>query len=610
LQNPDRQVNLSAQRKPGTEVTIDRATATTPERRGDSTAARLACLSGLVLIAVLFYHLGSAALFEPDEGRNAEKARQVLVLRDWVTPHENFQPVLDKPIFFYWLIAIAYKLFAVSEWAARLPSALAALGCVGLVYRFARLQQGRWTALWSALILLTSVEFFVLSRVVIFDMSLTFFITLALTAFYEAAHTESGIRQRIACVVLYAALGAATLIKGLVGLALPAVVIFFYLAVTRQWPVLRRIHSIPGGLLFLVIVAPWYVTAEARNPGYLYYYLWEEHFGRFATADFDRAAPWYYFIGVVFIGFFPWTLLLPLVARESWQNRFDDATLYWIAWLLLPLLFFSASKSKLPHYILPIFPPLAMLAAQALVRVYHESPAKMRFALSRTWWLHAASAAYLAGGSLVPLILPRQIRAGVTDLALLAWIYAVVSAGMLLYTVGRKSVPAGQRQLYLMQSGSSCVALVFIVHMMIAISADRSAKPLAQVVAPQLTPAAQLVQYDTHLAGLPFYLNVERPFWLITHERKKRTFLGNWYALGRSQPARAWGTVILTFDEFGERWQTNSDPLLIVVKDKNLGRLIDNLGESPIKLGAADEYLVVANQSEPSRRAVLLPRIE
>ncbi len=147
-------------------------------------------------------------MFEPDEGRNAEKAREILLLNDWVTPHEDFFPVLDKPMFFYWLIAISYKAFGVNEWAARLASVLAALGCFALVYRFALIRWGPWEALWSGLILISGVEFFILSRIVIFDMSLTLCITLALYSFYEAAHADETMRRRIYCVLMYGALGS------------------------------------------------------------------------------------------------------------------------------------------------------------------------------------------------------------------------------------------------------------------------------------------------------------------------------------------------------------------------------------------------------------------
>src|SRR6266850_3039309 len=127
----------------------------------------LLSLLGAVVVFVLLYQLGGAALFEPDEGRNSEKAREILVLNDWITPHENFHAVLDKPIFYYWLVALSYKLFGVSEWSARLPSALAAMACAWLVYCFARARWGRGEALWAVLILLTSTEFFLMGRIVI-----------------------------------------------------------------------------------------------------------------------------------------------------------------------------------------------------------------------------------------------------------------------------------------------------------------------------------------------------------------------------------------------------------------------------------------------------------
>src|SRR5512147_442600 len=105
---------------------------------------------------MLFYRLGGPALFEPDEGRNAEKAREILLLNEWITPHENFHAVLDKPIFFYSLIALSFKLFGVSEWSARFPSALAAFSCLLVVYFFVRRWWGGREALWSVLILATS----------------------------------------------------------------------------------------------------------------------------------------------------------------------------------------------------------------------------------------------------------------------------------------------------------------------------------------------------------------------------------------------------------------------------------------------------------------------
>jgi 4-amino-4-deoxy-L-arabinose transferase-like glycosyltransferase len=570
---------------------MDTATTTAAVRR-------LPVLMALGMVAALFWQLGGPALFEPDEGRNAEKAREILVLKDWVTPHENFNPVLDKPIFFYWLIALAYKIFGISEWAARLPSALAALGCLVLVYRFALLRWDRWTALWSALILLTCVEFFALARIVIFDMSVAFFMTLSLCAFYEAAHTDDVRWRRLCCFALYLGLGTATLLKGLIGLVVPGMVFFFHLLLTRQWRLLGRIELIPGALLFLALVLPWYVAAEMRNPGYLHYYFWDEHFGRFVTNEFDRGEPWYYFIGVGFVGFLPWTLLLPRAAKAAWKitqaEKFDDKTIYMMLWAVVPFVFFSLSKSKLPHYILPIFPALAILTARALVREHEEAASKLQSALSLTWWIHILLACHILVGWFVPALLPQPIRSAIGGMAYLVWSYAAVAAAMLTYLLTART-PASQNRLYIAQSLGLCVFLLVVVRMMTLISPDRSARPLAEAIRPRLTNDTQVVLYDTYLAGTPFYLHSERPVWLITHGHKKRTFLGNYYAIGkRADPVTPWGKAILDFQEFKTIWRTAKQPLMVIVKEKNLSRLEQEVGESLPRLAAADDYLVVA----------------
>lgn len=554
------------------------------------------------VVVALFYQLGAAALFEPDEGRNAEKAREILVLHDWVTPHENFHAVLDKPIFFYWLIAIAYKLFGVSEWAARLPSALAALGSIALVYRFAQVYRGTWTALWSALILVSSVEFFALARIVIFDMTLTFFMTAALCAFYQAIHTEDKNRRRLGCVAMYVALAAATLIKGLIGIVIPGMVIFSYLLLTKQWAVLKRIDLVPGALLFFALVLPWYLEAERQNPGYLRYYLWEEHFGRFTTDEFDRGEPWYYFIGVGFVGFLPWTLLLPLAAKVAWKSAWmeksDDQVVYLSLWAVIPFLFFSVSKSKLPHYILPIFPALAMLTAIALVRLYQEAPAKLQFALARTWWILFILAFFFLSGWIYPALLPRQIRAAIGSMTYWLWVFAALAAGMLAYMAKRSTDdrPRAQRRLYMLQAVGLGFYLAVVVQIMLLISPDRSAKPIAAVAPLPLSSTTRVTFYDTYLAGMPFYLKSERPLWVVTHEHKKRTYMGNYHAVGeRADPTTRWGKTIVSFQEFREIWNsTTQPPLLIIVKEKNFRRMATQLGESPVKLAAAGEYLLVA----------------
>ena len=548
---------------------------------------------------VLLYKLGSVALFEPDEGRNAEKAREVLLLNDWITPHENFYPVLDKPIFFYWLIALFYQLFGVSEWTARLPSLLSALGCVFLIYRFSRVYWGRWVALWSALILVTSVEFFILARTVIFDMPLTFCETVALLAFYEAEQSENRRRRAALCLAMYLALGAGTLIKGLVALVVPGIVFFLFILLRRRWQILRRIYLIPGAGVFLAVVLPWYLQGEARNPGYLNYYLWAEHFGRYTTASFDRSEPWYYFIGVALVGFFPWTLVLPWIIKNLWRRSWDDKTVYLVLWVSVPLLFFSASHSKLPQYILPIFPALSILAGATLVGLYEQSGSKLRWVMISIWVVQSLNALYLLLGAFYPTILAHQIRERFSDMAFLLWLYATVSLVILGYMASRWITHDRVRQgpIYLAQVVGLSVFFMLLTEVMISAAPDRSAKQTAMAVSSHLRSGEQVALFETYMSGLPFYLRAERPVWLITHESKKRTFLGNYYTIGkRHDPVTPWGKAIFNLDDFAKQWKTRRQPFLVILKDKNLNQLADTIGETPKPLARVDEYVLVSNR--------------
>jgi len=554
---------------------------------------------GAGAIFVLFYQLGGAALFEPDEGRNAEKAREILLFNDWVTPHENFHPVLDKPIFFYWLIALAYKFFGISEWAARLPSALAALGSVALVYIFARAHWGKAQALWSGLILLTSVEFFLLARIVIFDMPLTFFLTLALCAFYQASHSDDVNRRRMLCLLMYGALGAATLIKGLIGVVIPGMVIFCYLLLTKQWSVLRRLYLVPGAFIFLAIVLPWYLEVGARHEGYLRYYFWDEHFGRFASDEFDRTEPWYFFILVGLVGFFPWTLLWPLVISGFRRRACDDKTLFLLLWAAVPLIFFSASRSKLPHYILPIFPALAILTASRLISLFHQSPQRARAGLSLTWIAYGAVVLFFLIGYWQPAILPKATVTGVTGMSQYLWIYGVlilVLPLMASFRIISRHLQSQPRR-YLAQALTMILFLVFTTQAMIAASSARSAKALSDKAQLLITPETQVVFYDTYHAGTGFYLRSEKPIWVITSNKKKRTFLGNYYALGkRAEPDTRWGKALFNFDEFANQWRSTKQPLLILVKERNRTELEERVGAATKKLASIGDYILLTKQ--------------
>jgi len=549
---------------------------------------------GLICLVLFFANLGGAALFDPDEVRNAEKAREILLLNDWVTPHENFMPVLDKPMFFYWLVAISFKLFGVSEWSARLPSALAALGCLLLVFCFADKHWGRWVALWSTLILATSVEFFLLARLTIIEMSLTLFISLALCAFYLAVHTEDGRTRRLQCLMMYLALSVGTLNKGLVGLIIPGMVCFFYLLIARQWSALNKLYLLPGVLGCLALVVPWYLWAEARNPGYLRYYFWDEHFIRYFTDEFNRSKDWYYFSGVLALGFVPWTALVPIAAHRLCRNL-DDGNLFLGLWVVLPMVFFSASNSQLPHYILPIFPALAVLTGRTIAALFQEGTTQgKRWPLYFPWAVATAAILGLVSRALWPAIYSGKLQQNIPDIGFFMAICGL--ALVLFYFVciagNAKGYWTDQPGMFYCLLASTAIFFLLFSEFSETASLRRSTKAFAKNVAPYVSSETQVATYNTYLAGLVFYLKLERPLW-VAAERGKSVSLGSPYvARFRPAPAPGYGKVFFTYEEFRKAWDSGERPIRLLLNVKMVSRFNDTVGVLTKELLRADGFIL------------------
>jgi 4-amino-4-deoxy-L-arabinose transferase-like glycosyltransferase len=562
---------------------------------GERSWSTLLCL---ICLIVLFHGLGSAALFEPDEGRNAEKAREILLLGDWVTPHQNFLPTLDKPMFFYWLVALCFKIFGLAEWSARLPSVLSAIGCLFLVYRFARIEWGMGEALWSCLVLVTSVEFLVLSRIVIFDMTLTLFIASALMSFYAAQKVDRSTSTSLHWLTMYAAMGAATLVKGLLGLIIPSMVIFFYLLLSGKWALLSRMKLVLGVIVYLAIVAPWYAWVEVRNPGYLRYFLWEEHFVRYLTSHFRRTHNWYYFFVVVGVGFLPWSLILPVTIRSFWKRLADELNLFLALWVILPFIFFSASHSKLPHYILPVFPALALLTGRALGMEAYDSakPGWWRFFILLIF--PAVFVLYLLIGVGWPELLPVEIRPGVIQKAAVIGVYAAVFFLIFaVFALGHiKHLWKDGGAALLCTSVSLALFFVLLTQITAATSFHRASKPLAQQLATVIDPQDRLVFYNTYSEGIPFYLGINKPIWLV-QAAEKGAVMGSYY-VGERRPTAAagYGPVFFTFEEFAQQWKKNDSTLRVLLREKNLPQLSADIGAVPNKVMKFDNYLLVSSR--------------
>ena len=387
-------------------------------------------------------------------------------------------------------------------------------------------------------------------------------------------------------------------------------VIVPYVVVLRKWFLLRELDLIAGLILFLIIVAPWYVWAEIRNPGYLRYFLWEENFIRFLTPHFGRTERSYYFLEVLAAGFLPWTFLLPYLIKAQWKRPMIEPVLFLFLWTALPFIFFSFSHTKLSHYILPIYPPLAILAGEAVARSLRNLSENKRWPL----WFPSANLilllVMLAAAIFRPEILPQLLQGAMRE-ALHdtpgVFIFGAILGIIWLLLSTLRSIAKSEGSLYLFCCAG--FALYFwIAHSIIApIALASSSKILAQKVASLIKADDQLVIYDDFRSSLPYYLNLERPLWVVWSGRRD-SIMESYYIVEKlPQPAAHYGKALITFEEFSELRKTSQRNLLVLVEKKNIPHLIGK-SDTPANtiLDFGDYLLMSIVDSDRSRTG--LPR--
>ena len=364
-------------------------------------------------VVALFLFLGTRGLNEPDEGRYAEIAREMTVTGEWLVPHLNGFEHFQKPPLLYWLTAASIRLLGANEWGARLPSALAALGVVLLTYGIARRIADRATAVAAALVLVSSIEFFALARLLTPDMVLTFWVTAAVASLV--------FKRRW---LFFVCMGFGFLTKGPMALIVPISAALGWQFAPRAGEEKLPLPWLRGMALTLAIGLSWFIALSVRD-GALFDYFWRyELVERFASTGHGRSKPFWFFAPVLVVGLLPWTFFLPARARELWVRwrsggwlNTDGLLFYWI---VPPLLILSLSGSKLPTYILPLMPALSLLVAGSL----RAQALQWRIAIPATCcWLAAAAVAPLFNDHLqqqasvrtLAAMLERQPDAGQAD---------------------------------------------------------------------------------------------------------------------------------------------------------------------------------------------------
>jgi len=531
----------------------------------------------LVAAVCCLARLGGLPLIQPDEGRNAEVAREMSAKGAWLVPTYDGLPYLDKPAFYFRLVGLSMSALGENETAARLPGALAALGVLALAWAFARRAYGERAAALTVLVVGTTPLVIAFARIVIFDMLLALFVIGAVLSGY-VAEAKSGVPRDRWYLAGAACAALATLVKGPVGFILPALVLITFHVVNRTRDAIRRLLAPSNLLLFLVLVLPWFFGVALRRPDFPYYGLVEESLHRFTSPQFHRSAPFWYYVPVIAAVCFPWSVLLPEAAWAAWRARarWTRADRLLISWVVVVVVFFSISQSKLPGYVLTAVVALGALIARVLDLAWDRPGGRasrlvVRGAIALTA-IAGLGAALLAVGNAAPGGFPAALHLRGGDVQRLApaggallWMLAVLAAAA--------AVAAWRRDA---RVACAAFALPPLLLLTIAFGGARayaessSARSLAERM-PALPPAADVACLQCLPTGLPFYLR--RTVTVVTRDGSETT---SNYVVFTLKHTSAWPESVVRLSSLG-RWLDWRQAPVYLLADANGRPRLDSI---------------------------------
>ncbi|MDR0632415.1 MAG: glycosyltransferase family 39 protein [Holosporaceae bacterium] len=324
-----------------------------------------------VVLAFFFsYEMGNRHFADPDEGRYVEIPREMVVSGDYVTPKLNGLKYFEKPPLFYWMQAVAMKIFGINETSMRLwVVVFAILGCLGVFFVGAK-RYSDAVGLVSSGILATNILYYAHSRLIILDLVTSVLMSGTLWCFFLSFVGKNPPKsQKFYIVFMYVFATLACLTKGLIGAVLPGVIALLWIAWTKNWSKIKEILYIPGILVFFAIFLPWHILISLRNKEFLHFYFVVEHFLRYTSTIHNRYQPIWFFIPILLVGLLPWTGFTLISISNSCKKAFsrNQENAFFVCWIFGVLCFFSLSNSKLIPYILPILPPLTLITGITLV---------------------------------------------------------------------------------------------------------------------------------------------------------------------------------------------------------------------------------------------------
>ena len=556
-------------------------------------------LSDFLCIAIflgIFYSLwiGTNALFTPDEGRYSEVAREMVASGDYVTPRLDGVAFLDKPALYYWLQASAIYLFGIKEWALRFwPALIGVLGCL-MSYITGRTLFSRRAGILSAIILATSPLYYGAAHYANLDLEVAVLIGITLMFSLLGLRAEQN-KRTLFFLAAYVFAGLAFLTKGLIGIAFPTLIIGFWILILNRWSILKKMHLVIGLVIFVAITVPWYYLVQKANPEFLHFFFVTQQFSRFLTTqDFNNKAAIWFYLPVVFAGFFPWSIfVLQAVAKSLkniWENRQAHANeLFLLLWLFIIFTFFSLPKSKTVGYIIPIFPAIALLVGNYLDKLWNNAQSKGFFSCvslfifsSITMFITCITLWYLKPSAELTLAAPYLLITGIV------FLIGGISAFVLL----KKDNFA--KLMYCLISVAAISLLILSASA--PVLNQKTLKPIAMQLKPLLKPSDEVVTYYKFYQDLPIYLERRITIvadWNAPDIAKNDNWLRElWYGMP-FQDTKDW---LINEKLFWTRWHSNKK--LVVFVDVNyLNNFIQQSDSTVHEISRYKDIVVVSNKA-------------
>lgn len=511
----------------------------------------------LLLTTIFFLFLGHRPLNNPDEGRYAEIAWEMVEYGDYVTPKLNGIKFLDKPILFYWAESIAIKLFGMSETVLRLvPAIFAIFGCLWTFY-LTTLMFNVQTGRISTLVLALSPLYFASGHYINVDMMLAALSSASLLSFWYALSKPKSPKRQLHLYLGYVFTALATLTKGLIGFIFPMAVIFIWMLLTKSFNLLPSLALIRGGIVFLLITAPWFILVQINNPEFYDYFITYQHIERYLETGFNNAMPFWFYIPVFLIGMAPWTLFfVPAIKYIQTLNEKDrKACWYLMIWCFFVLLFFSIPQSKILSYILPAFPPMAIIVGKYIADHWHKPYSNE----IKQYLIGAIPVAIVL--AIVSIIYIHMSSFYIKPLGYM-WFY-LMNVSMILYLMYILTAYK-KKGISSVFNHFSCMVFVLLLMVLLAIPqfVHNSTRTLAMQLKPHIQPQDEVISFHEYFYDLPLYLGKRLTVvghWDLMHA-KADNYRRHFILASRHQDTSDW---LINENDLVKRWKSPGRKFLI-----------------------------------------------